>query len=172
MKEWKPGVYFLHLIDMATRFSIAALINRKTPEVITEKIMTVLIGSGMGSPKKFLAGNGGEFANETFRDMCHNLNIEVLNTAAYSPWQNGLCERNHAVVDDCVVKILEDQPNLKLEVALLAVNAKNSLSMVYGWSPYQLVYGANPNIPSTLDDKPPALENTTISENFAKHLNA
>lgn len=31
LKEWKPGVYFLHMIDMATRFSLAALINRKTP---------------------------------------------------------------------------------------------------------------------------------------------
>ncbi len=35
-----------------------------------------------------------------------------------------------------------------------------------------VMYGANPNIPSTLHDKPPALENTSISENFTKHLNA
>ena len=76
-------------------------------------------------------------------------------------------------MDDCVEKILEDQPNLNLDVALVwAVNAKNSLSMVYGWSPYQLVYGSNPNLPGVLTDKPPALENTTISEKFARHLNA
>ena len=38
--------------------------------------------------------------------MCENLNIQVLqNTAAYSPWQNGLCERNHAVIDGSVKKI-------------------------------------------------------------------
>lgn len=56
-----------------------------------------------------------------------------MNTAAYSPWQNGICERNHAVVDNCVAKILEDQPDLNLELALAwAVNAKNSLSMMYG----------------------------------------
>ena len=173
LKEWKPSVYFLHLVDVATRFSLAAVIKKKTPEVITEKIMKLWIGSGMGPPKKFLADNGGEFANEIFRDMCENLNIEVLNTAAYSPWQNGICERNHAVVENCVEKILEDQPDLNLEVALLwAVNAKNSLSMVYGWSPYQLVFGANPNLPSVLTNKPPALENTTVSQKFAKHLNA
>jgi transposase InsO family protein len=173
LKEWKPNVYFLHLIDIATRFSLAAVIRKMTPEVITEKIMKLWIGSGMGPPKKFLADNGGEFANEIFRDMCENVNIEVLNTAAYSPWQNGICERNHAVVDNCVEKILEDQPNLNLEIALLwAVNAKNSLSMVYGWSPYQLVFGANTNLPSGLTNKPPALENTTISRKFAEHLNA
>ena len=42
----------------------------------------------------------------------------------------------------------------------------------YGYSPYQLVFGVNPNLPSTLTDKPPALEGTTPSEMFAKHLNA
>jgi len=133
---------------VATRFSLAAVIRKKTPEVITE-IMKLWIGSCMGPPKKFPADNGGEFANEIFRDMYENLNIELLNTAAYSPWQNGICERNHAVVDNCVEKILEDQPDLNLEVVLLwAVNAKNSLSKVYGWSPYQLVFGANPNLSS------------------------
>ena len=44
--------------------------------------------------------------------------------------------------------------------------------MVYGYSPYQLVFGVNPNLPSTLIDKPPALKGTTIREMFVKHLNA
>ena len=108
------------------------------------------IGSGLGAPKKFLADNGGEFANEEYKDMSSNLNIELINTAAYSPWQNGICERNHAVVDDCVSKILEDNPELELDVALVwPINAKNAMQMVYGCSQYQLVFGVNPNLPST-----------------------
>ncbi|PIK35546.1 hypothetical protein BSL78_27628 [Apostichopus japonicus] len=110
LKEWKSGIYFLHIIDVATRFSVAGVIRHKTPKVIIEKVMKLWIGSGMGAPKKFLSDNGGEFANEEFRDMAENLNIEIWNTAGYSPWQNGLCERNHAVVDNCVEKILEDYP--------------------------------------------------------------
>ena len=46
-------------------------------------------------------------------------NIEVKNTAAYSPWKNGLCERNHAIVDDCLNKIIEENPKLNIEVALV-----------------------------------------------------
>ena len=34
-------MYFLHLVDVATRFSLAAVVRKKTPEVITEKIMTL-----------------------------------------------------------------------------------------------------------------------------------
>ena len=44
--------------------------------------------------------------------------------------------------------------------------------MVYGYSPYQLVFGSNPNLPSVMIDKPPALEGLTASEIFARHLNA
>ncbi len=173
LKVWKPGVYFLHLIDVATRFSLAAVIKKKTPETIIDEILKLWIGSGFGPPRKFLADNGGEFANSEYRDMAENLNIEVMNTASYSPWQNGLCERNHAVVDTCVSKILADNPVLDLDIALVwAINAKNSLQMTHGWSPYQLVFGSNPNLPSVLVDKPPALEGTTISEVFAKHLNS
>ncbi|XP_071118367.1 uncharacterized protein [Haliotis cracherodii] len=173
LKFWKTGVYFLHLIDMATRFSLAAVIRKKTPEVVIDQILKLWVGSGLGTPRKFLADNGGEFANEEYRDMAENLNVEVMNTASFSPWQNGLCERNHAVVDDCVSKLMTDNPRLDLETALVwAINAKNSLQMVHGWSPYQLVFGANPNLPSTLVDRPPALEGTTVSEMFAKHLNS
>ena len=64
--------------------------------------MIMWIGSGLGVPKNLLADNGEEFANEEYKDMCSNLNIEPIHTAAYSPWQNGICERNHAVVDDCL----------------------------------------------------------------------
>ncbi len=135
--------------------------------------MLLWIGSGLGSPRKFIADNGWEFANEKYKDMCANLNIEVLNTAAYSPWKNGLCERNHAVVDDCVSKILEENPETHLDVALIwGINAKNTLKMFYGYSPYQLIFGSNPNLSSVMVDQPPALEGTTISEQFAKHLNA
>ena len=66
------------------------------------------IGNGLGTHKKFLSDNGGEFTNAEYRDMYENPNIEFTTFAAYSPWPNGLCERNHTVVDDCVSKMLEE----------------------------------------------------------------
>ena len=135
--------------------------------------MLLWVGNGLGAPKKFSADNRGEFANEEYKDMCANLNVEIMNTAAYSPWQNGICERNHAVVDDCVLEILDENPETPLKAAFVwAVNAKNALQMVYGYSPSQLVFGSNPNLPSVTMDKPPALEGLTTSEIFAGHLNA
>ena len=52
-----------------------------------------------------------------------------------------------------------------LEIALAwAMNAKNYLHNVHGYSPNQLVFGRNPNLPSVINDKPTALEGTTSSE--------
>ena len=60
-----------------------------------------------------------------------------------------------------------------LEIALAwAVNAKSSLHNVYGYSPNQLVFGRNPNLPSAINDTPPALRSPTSSEAVAKNLNA
>ena len=40
-----------------------------------------------------------------------------------------------------------------------------------GFSSHQLVFGTNPNLPGIMTDKIPALDGTTTSETFAKHLN-
>ena len=40
-----------------------------------------------------------------------------------------------------------------------------------GFSSHQLVFGTNPNLPGIMTDKLPALDGTTTSETFAKHLN-
>ena len=96
LKVWDKhqSVYIFHMIDYATRFSRACVIRRKTSDVIVDSIMTIWIGGGFGPPAKILHDNGGEFANAEVVDMCDNLGIEILTTAALAPWSNGLCERN------------------------------------------------------------------------------
>ena len=71
-------------------------------------------------------------------------------------------------------KIREDT-SCRIETALAwAVNAKNILSNIGGYSPYQLVLGQNPNVP-TLDnpyEPPTVLEHESPSERVAEHISA
>lgn len=53
-----------------------------------------------------------------------------------------------------------------------ALMAKNIMQNVHGYSPHQLFFGQNPNLPSVLTDKPPALEGKTKSEWVAEHISA
>ena len=167
------NIYFLHFIDLFTRFSKSKVIKRKLPKTIIDSVATEWLASGFGPPKKFLVDNGGEFDNEDYRELGEHFNIEVCATAAYSPWSNGICERNHYVIDLCVQKMLEEDPGLTLDVALAwAVNAKNTMQNHLGFSPMQLVVGNNPNLPSVMNNKLPAQEDCPMSETVVKHLNA
>ena len=56
--------------------------------------------------------------------------------------------------------------------AFLGQHGKNSMQNVYGFSPNQLVFGTNPNLPNIMTEGLPALEGKTSSEVFADHMNA
>ena len=119
-----------------------------------------------------MSENGGEFCNEHMRELCEAFNIKVLNTAAESPWSNGVCERQNAVIGDMVRKVMEDS-SCELDVALSwAVAARNSLSNNSGFSPNHLVFGFNPAFPNNFDNLPPALEKVSSSDIVRSNLTA
>ena len=170
IKEIK-GQKVLHLIDLGTKYSISVRIPNKESSTIIDAIFKHWIGY-FGTPYNILTDNGREFDNQFFRDMCQNVNVIVRTTAAESPWSNGVCERYNAVIEEGVVKTQEDV-KCSFDTALAwAVSAKNTLHTSHGYSPNQLVFGRNPNLPAVLNDKPPALEGVTASELVAENLNA
>ena len=165
------SIYFLHLIDHATRFSQAVVIRSKDAETVVTGMFTHWI-SLFGRPEKFLTDNGGEFCNHHFMEMCHKMGIKVLTTASESPWSNGMVERHNGIIGEVVNKVIEEN-KCSIEVALSwAINAKNSLHNIFGFSPYQLVLGRNPILPCILNDDLPALENSTSSKIVAQQLDA
>ena len=170
MKEIKRHKV-LHLVDHATRYSVAVRLPSKESTDILTAIFKHWIAY-FGAPGAFLTDNGREFDNQFFRDMAQNLNIVVRTTAAQSPWSNGLNERHYGVLGEMVMKTLEDA-RCNFEVALSwAVNAKNTRHNSHGYIPNQLVFGKNPNLPSLLNNQLPALEGVSNGEIVADNLNA
>lgn len=166
------GKIILHMVDMWSRLTVSTQINRKKPSDVIEGIMQNWVAY-YGVPGSILNDNGGEFTSDEIREVKSILDISDLTTGAESPWQNGLCEKNHALVDNILERLDEDYPDVDLQTKLAwAGMAKNSLQMTYGYSPNQLVFGQNPRLPNILTSGPPAWEESTASEMVAKHLNA
>ena len=93
-------------------------------------------------------------------------------TPAESPWSNGLNEWHNGILGEMVKKTLEDT-HCSFEIALVwAISAKNTLHSAHGFSPNQLVLSSNPNLPSFLNDKLPALEGVSTIEVVASNLSA
>ena len=170
LKFYKNKI-ILHLIDHATRLSASMFVKSKEPKEIVSALFKIWIQI-YGAPTKFMSDNGGEFANDDFKDMCEAMNIYVKVTAAESPFSNGLVERHNMIIGNMLDKVLEDQ-QLDLDIALAwCINAKNSLANVHGFSPFQLVFGQNPNLPSTFSDKPPAHTPADTSNILVNNLSA
>ena len=120
-----------------------------------------------------MTDNGGEFSSDEMREVMSILNVRLITTAAESPFQNGLCERVHAVTDTMLLKLEKENQHTDSGTLLCWANmAWNSLQMWNGFSSHQLVFGQNPHLPEIMTDKLPAPEGKTSSEVFAKHLNA
>ena len=58
-----------------------------------------------------LNDNGGEFTGEEIKEVKDILNVVDLTTGAESPWQNGLCEKNHHIVDTMLERLIDDYPD-------------------------------------------------------------
>ena len=102
LKPYK-GVHFLHLIDLATRYSNAVVIHSKGKEVIVKNIMLHWIAI-LGAPIRFLSDNGGEFNNYDFQDMSESLNVEIATTGPMELWSIMI----NAVIGNMVDKIIAD----------------------------------------------------------------
>ena len=167
-----PPKWYVHIIDLHTRFSEASLIFSKTAETIVDAVNKQWILK-FGAPKRVLTDNGGEFDNEMFRQNAGFYGFQVSATAANSPFSNGCCERHNAVLTETFEKVCADLGHEDEKLCLQnAVFAKNCLFSHLGYSPYQLVYGRSPRLPNVIESELPALEELTQLEYFAKHLNA
>lgn len=165
-------IIMLHMIDLFSRFSLTAIVPDKKAETIMAAFFQTWI-IVMGRPKLVLFDNGGEFYNDTMTEMCENMGIQLRTTGADSPWSNGMCERHNGLIADTFNKLRDELPWTDARILLAwATNGKNSLSNTYGHSPYTLVFGRTPSIPS-LDsvEMITTMNESTANKVLADHLN-
>ena len=121
LKEVRDGdekSYILHMVDMWSRLTQSVIIKRKEPRVVIDKFMIKWVGV-FGIPGAVLNNNGGEFTADAITEFKSILNItDLTTTGAESPWQNGLCVKNHQVVDTMWTRMKEDYPNVSDDVLL------------------------------------------------------
>ena len=170
LKSWGTQ-YFLVMVDVATRYCSAAVINNKLAQTILKHLFLNWIVY-FGAPRKILSDNGGEFSNEQMREFGETFNVKIMTTAAECPFSNGICERQNAVIADSVRKITADT-GCGVETALAwSIASRNSLSNHSGFSPNQLVFGRNPALPSVFVNDPPAMKEHVVADIVRDNLNA
>ena len=125
LKKWNDR-YILHIIDMWSRYTVSVFIMRKTPSEVINALMKHWIDI-FGVMQAVLTDNGGEeFTSDEMREVMSILNVRTCTTAGMSPFQNGLCERVHAITDGMLTKLEEEYGRKNCPTLLCWANmAKN-----------------------------------------------
>ena len=100
------------MIDQFSRFMVGKLLTTKKAETIINALMNHWC-MNVGFPSYgFFADNGGEFANLKLDELTTKLCLTKKFGPAYSPWSNGLNERNHASVNITIKKLMKEKRRL------------------------------------------------------------
>ena len=150
------GRKFLMMIDLGTKYCQAEWLKDKRSETVADKFIKVWVRV-FGVPNKILSDNGGEFEGEEMKRAMENLGIKKLNTAAYSPFSNGICEKWVGLVKDMLRKMNEEGGMSWDSMLDWAIVARNGLYNNKGYTPNQLVFGRNMMLPDLGGEVNPAM---------------
>ena len=150
----------LYIMDLATNFVLACLIDNKSPEEISKKIINLWLKAGFPRMKKIISDNGPEFTDGPMVTVLQMLNAKHQATAAYTPQQNGAIERVHCVCDENMKMLLQSIDIYDDEALDWAVHAYNAAIDRDGHSPMKLVFNVQTDISSLLDMTPAQLDDT------------
>lgn len=169
LAEVAPHSLFLHMVDLGTRYAKAvALPNKEAPTVARALVTGWLVHHG--PPRTLLADSGGEFDSAVWRVTAERFNITVASTAAQAHFSNGVVERHNRTLKTMVTRLRADHPSAGLQELLdLACLAKNAMGVHLGASPFQLMCGSTPRVPSALTDGLPALAVPRVPGDDALH---
>ena len=162
--------YILYLVDCFSRFKVATFIPDKKSSTVTEAILVNWVK--LFGPMKYLhVDRGREWMNNELQNFCHKFDIRLTATAAMTPNANGICERQHAVCDRMMDKMITADPTLSPEMALCwSVWSANCLELTEGVSPFTIVFGRVPMHPTLMDFKPGNEEDPEVSKVVADNI--
>ena len=156
LPSWLPNkrVPFVNMVDLATSLQVVAPLSKvETGETIREALRDRWL-AWAGPPQKLLLDPSQPHLGSALGDFCNSQGIDMQHTAAEAHFQNGKVERHGQWLERIVTKVLDEiRPQNEeeyLACIVQAQSAKNSLLAEAGVSPYQLVFGRNPRVPTDL----------------------
>ena len=108
-----------------------------------------------GIPNTIMSDCGKEFLNETLKEICKTLEIQLSPTMAYSPRSNAISERSHKIIIESLRTLTDNRLyewDQQLPYVQIAYNT--SVHTQTGYTPHYLFYGRNPRNIFSIDAVP------------------
>lgn len=102
-----------------------------------------------GIPRELLSDRGAAFLSKLMADVYKLLGLKKVNTTAYHPQTDGLVERfNRTLTDMLSKKVLRSSKDWDVQLSYVLFAYRASPQQSTGESPFFLLYGRDPVLPS------------------------
>ena len=157
--------YVIVFMDYLTKWPEAFATPDQTAPTIA-KVFVEHVVSRHGVPNQLLSDRGPAFLSRLFLEVCAVLGTKKVNTSAYHPQTDGLVERFNRTLTDMLAKTVERgvEWDERLPFVLFAYRASEHAST--GESPFKLLYGRDPQLPSELDLTSPVFRETVNIDTY------
>lgn len=143
----RKGAWFMSILDRATMYHQAIVIDNHAPESFVRCFMDYWV-KWAGKPLEVSIDLETGLGSREFGLALGEAGITVVPIAGQAHWQHGKVERHGSILKDMLSKVAHqiDGKNFKQLQWMVdeVVMAKNSLIREHGFSPSQLLFGKEP----------------------------
>ena len=132
--------YILTLVDYATRYPEAVLLQNIDTETVAEALLDMY--SRLGIPEGVLCDQGTQFVSSCMQEVSRLLSINRLTTTPYHTICNGLVERFNGTLKKMLRRLCSEQPQQWHRfINPLLFAYREAPQEATGFSPFELLYG-------------------------------
>ena len=164
--------YAVVFVDYFTKWpEVYATRDQSAPTIA--KLLVEEVISRHGVPRQLVSDRGASFLSRLMLEVCSVMGIKKINTSAYHPQTDGLVERFNRTLTDMLAKTVAPgvEWDDRLPYVLFAYRVTQQAST--GESPFFLLYGHDPQLPSEVAFTPPVnRENVHLDDYKSSMLRA
>jgi hypothetical protein len=136
--------FILTMCDTFTKWPEAVALPDQRASTIAQAVVDCIVANH-GVPQKILSDQGANFESKLFHHLCRILGVRKLQTTAYHPQGNGLCERFNGTLSDIISTLVNHHGDDWDEVLGLALfHYRSKVHSAIGVSPFVMLYGRQP----------------------------
>lgn len=146
--------FIITLQDDLTKYSLALPVPNHEAKTIADFLVTRFICT-YGIPQSLVSDQGKDFMSNLLNETAKLFKITKINCTAYHPQSNGALERSHSTLANYLKHYINtDQTDWDcwMPFAMFSYNTTTHTSTKF--SPYELVFGHKPNLPTSITSKP------------------
>ena len=152
------GNQFIFVItDKVTRWVEAYALPSVTAAALASVFVKEFI-SRYGCPIRFTTDQGSNFTSELFAEVNRILGVHLRHSHPYAPWTNGAVERTNGTLQQMLTASANERRSDWDDLLPLTLFAyRTATCRATGFSPFQMVFGSEPRMPSeaSLKASPP-----------------